>query len=87
MSVTLEVVLPSASSDFQSAHSEVTCTVYVARAIYLELSPHNGRLAGLFSEVTHEDFFRSELEYTVGFDREEIQLSSISPWEKFVAYR
>ena len=50
--------------------------------------PHNnGRLAALFPEVTHEDFFRSELEYTVGFDREEIQLSSISPWEKFVAYR
>ena len=27
VSVTLEVVLPSTSSDFQSAHSEVTCTV------------------------------------------------------------
>ena len=38
VSVTLEVVLPSASSDFQSALSEVTCTVYVARAIYLKIS-------------------------------------------------
>ena len=47
----------------------------------------NGRLPALFPEVTHKDFFRSELEYTVGFDREEIQLSLISPWEKFVAYR
>ena len=69
MYVTLEVVLPSASSDFhdfQSAHSEVTCTVFVARAIYLK--NNKGRLAALFPEVTREDFSRSELEYTVRFD-------------------
>ena len=71
MSVTLEVVLPSASRDFQSAHSEVTCHLS-------QNKPHNGCLAARFPEVTHEDFFRSELEYTVGFDREEIQLSLIS---------
>ena len=47
---------------------------------------HNGRLAALFLEVTHKEFLRRELEYTVGLDREEIQLSLISPWEKFVAY-
>ena len=47
----------------------------------------NGRLAALFPEVTHEEFLRRELEYTVGFDREGIQLSLISPWEKFVAYQ
>ena len=34
--------------------------------------PHNGRLAALSPEVTHA---RRELEYIVGFDREEIQLS------------
>ena len=49
--------------------------------------PHNGRLAALFPEVTHEEFLRRELEYIFGFDRKEIQLSLISPWEKFVAYR
>ena len=49
--------------------------------------PHDGRLAALSPEVTHEDFFRSELEYTAGLDREEIPLSLISPWEKCVAYR
>ena len=49
--------------------------------------PHNGRLAALFPEVTHEEFLRRELEYTVGLDREEIQMSLISPLEKFVAYR
>ena len=48
--------------------------------------PHNGHLAALFPEVTHKDFSLSELEYTAGFDREEIHLSLISPWEKFVAY-
>ena len=30
---------------------------------------HNGRLAALFLEVTHEEFLRRELEYTVGLDR------------------
>ena len=49
--------------------------------------PHNGRLAALFLEVTHEEFLRRELEYTVGLDQEEIQLSLISLWERFVAYR
>ena len=49
--------------------------------------PHNGCLAAPFPEVTHEEFLRRELEYTVGLDREEIQLSLISPWKKFVAYR
>ena len=44
--------------------------------------PHNGRLAALFPEVTHE-----ELEYIVGFDQEEIQLSLISLWGKIAAYR
>ena len=48
--------------------------------------PHIGRLAALFLEVTHE-FLRRELEYTVRLDREEMQLTLISPWEKFVAYR
>ena len=27
----------------------------------------------------------NEREYTAGFDREDIQLSLISPWEKFIA--
>ena len=49
--------------------------------------PHNGHLAALFPEVTHEEFLQRELEYTVALDREEIQLYLISPWEKFVAYR
>ena len=49
--------------------------------------PHNGRLAALFPEVTHKEFLQRELENTVGLDREEIQLSLISPWEKFIAYR
>ena len=48
--------------------------------------PHNGRLVALFPEVTHKEFLRRELEYTVGLDREEMQLCLISPWEKFVAY-
>ena len=61
----------------------------VVHTSYIPLNkPHNGRLAGLFPEVTHEEFLRREVEYTVGSDREEIQLLSlISPWEKFVAYR
>ena len=46
---------------------------------------HNGHLAALFLEVSHEEFLRRELEYTVGFHREEIQLSLISPREKFVS--
>ena len=37
--------------------------------------PHNGRLAARFPEVTQAEFFRRELKCTVGFDREEIQLS------------
>ena len=47
----------------------------------------HGRLAALFPEVTHAEFFRKELECTFVFDGEEIQLFLISPWEKFVAYR
>ena len=43
--------------------------------------PHNGL------EVTHAEFFRRGSECTIGFDGEEIQLSLISLWEKFVAYR
>ena len=46
--------------------------------------PQNGRLAALFPALTHKEFLRKELEYTIGFDRNEIQLSLISPWEKFV---
>ena len=49
--------------------------------------PHNGHLAALIPEVTHAEFLRKELEFTVGFDREEIQMSLISLWEKFIAYR
>ena len=49
--------------------------------------PHNGRLAALFPEVTHKEFLRRELECAGGLDREEIQLSLISLWEKFVTYR
>ena len=48
---------------------------------------HNGRLAVHFPEVAQLEFFRRELKCTVGLDREEIQLSLVSPWEKFVAYR
>ena len=44
---------------------------------------NSGLLAALFLEVTDPGFARRELECTVG---EEIQLSLISPWEKFVAY-
>ena len=47
--------------------------------------PHNGRITALFPEVTHEDFFRSVLGSAVGFKRDEIQSSLISPWEKFVS--
>ena len=49
--------------------------------------PHNGRLAALFPEVTHAELFRRELECTIGFDGEEIQMSLISLWEVFVPYR
>ena len=34
--------------------------------------PHNGYLAALFLEVTHAQFFRKELECTIGSDGEEI---------------
>ena len=68
-SVTLEVVLPSAFSNFQSAHSGVTCTVQCSTCQLPLNKPHNGRLAALFPEVTHE-FLQRELEYTVGLDRE-----------------
>ena len=80
-SVTIEVVLPSAFSNFLNGHSGVMCTVQCSMCL------HNGRLAALFPEVTHEELLQKELKYTVGFDPEEIQLSLISPWEKFVAYR
>ena len=49
--------------------------------------PHNGRLAALFPEVSHVEFFRKELECTFVFNGEEIQLFLISSWEMFVAYR
>jgi len=48
---------------------------------------HNGRLAALFLEVTHAESFRKELECTFVFDGDEVQMSLISPWEKFIAYR
>ena len=47
---------------------------------------HNDRLAAHFLEVVQSEFFRRELKCTVGLNREEIQLSLISLWEKFVAY-
>ena len=59
---------------------------HVVQHVPLDKS-HNGCLTALFQEVTHEEFLQRALEYTVGVDREEIQLSLISPWENFVAYK
>ena len=42
-------------------------------------------MVAYFPEAIHAKFFRRELECTIGFDREEIQLSSISLWKKFIA--
>ena len=47
-SVTLDVILPSTSSNFQSVHSGVTCT----------LPQHNGRLAALSESSYDHDWFR-----------------------------
>ena len=71
-SVTLKVILGSASSNFQSVYSGVTCTMYGSTCQLLLNKPHNGRLAALFPEVTHAEFYRRELECTIGFDGEEI---------------
>ena len=71
MSATLEVVLPSASSFFQSTLSGVTCT---------------GRSTcqlPLFLEATRVEFSRRELEYTVGFDREEITVEENSSYQVY----
>ena len=71
-SVTLKVVLLSASSNFQSGCSGVTCTMYGSTCLLLLNKPHNGRLAALFPEVTHAEFVRRELECIIGLDGEEI---------------
>ena len=71
-SVTLKVVLQSASSNFQSVYSGVMSTMYGSTCQLLLNKPHNGSLEALFLEVTHVEFFRRELECTIGFDGEEI---------------
>ena len=71
-SVTLKVVLLSASSNFQSGCSGVTCTMYGSTCLLLLNKPHNGRLAALFPEVTLAEFVRRELECIIGLDGEEI---------------
>ena len=37
--------------------------------------PHNGHLVALFWQVTHAEFFQTELEYTVGFNREDFDFT------------
>ena len=65
--------------------SHAPCTV--AHGGYVKIGHiYNGHLAALFPEVTDKKFFGMELECIVGFDCEEIQLSLILPWKKFVAY-
>ena len=52
MSVTLKVILRSASSNFQSLYSGATCTMYGSTCQLLLNKRHNGHLAALFPEVT-----------------------------------
>ena len=85
-SVTLKVVLPSASSNIQSAYSGVTCTAQGSMCQLPLNKSHNGHLAAFFSGNNSEELSRRELECTVVFNQEEIQLSLIPLWENFLAY-
>ena len=66
-----EVILPSASKT-HIVESHVPCDSY------LQISRI---MAAYFPEAIHAKFFRRELECTIGFDQEEIQLSLISLWK------